>query len=171
MIIRRTWPNRELDRLFDLANLNHQRTSFGALTFGNIGDGTTAGRLRTNAAITYAIAGQVYTKSSTDNLWNLSALTNTGAAEFQAHALCLNSSGTASLVNSGVAASAAAAMAALKALLPTDKAVVGVFVAGNSTDYDNAGGLAAQGTIYNGIPDGVFLTSTFTPGLLTVVNA
>uniref|UniRef100_UPI00261DAF36 hypothetical protein n=1 Tax=uncultured Nocardioides sp. TaxID=198441 RepID=UPI00261DAF36 len=37
------------------------------------------------------------------------------------------------------------------------KAVVGVFVAAPECDFDDAGGLAAQGTIHDGIPEGAAL--------------
>lgn len=114
-----------------------------------IGNGTTAGRLRTNADIEYAIGGTIYRKAATDNLWNLSAETDTTGAQYRAYRLYLDSAGGATAAPSANAASAAAALAALPANVAT-KVTVGIFVAGPSTDFDNAGGLAAQGTIYEG---------------------
>jgi hypothetical protein len=124
------------------------------LAFASIGNGTTNGRLRTNAAVSYCIAGQVYTKASTDDLWNLSALTTLTSGQFQAVALYLAANGDASIGAGTVSASAAAAIRALPTP-PTDKCIVGVYVANASTNFGNA--LAAQGTIYNGLPSGYFV--------------
>jgi hypothetical protein len=92
---------------------------------------------------------RLYSKASTDDLWNLSAITDTTGAQYRAVALCLDASGTATIETGAVATSAALALQALP-VIPTTKSVVGVFVAGPSTNWDAGGGLAAQGTIYNG---------------------
>ena len=163
--IRKTWMFPELTALalqlaaviVDLA-ASHYRTEHGAVTHANIGNGGTAGRLRTNSAITYRIGGTLYAKASTDDLWNLSAQTDTTGAQYRAFWLYLDSSGTATIAAGENAASAALAIAALPAVTST-KAVVGCFVAGLSTDFDAVGGLAAQGTIYNGYPTAQTLTS------------
>lgn len=147
-----------IDNLYDDLYALLYRREHEALTFASIGNGSTAGRLRTNATVTYRIGGALYTKSSTDDLWNLSAQTDTTGAQYRAFLLCLDASGTATIEAGTVAASAAAAVAALPTVTAT-KAVIGVFVAGLSTDFDNAGGLAAQGTIYNGWPTAQTLTS------------
>lgn len=171
--IRKTWPFPELTTLAtaviagiaDVVALLYRR-EHEALTFGSIGNGGTAGRLRTNAAVTYRIGGTLYTKASTDDLWNLSAQTDTTGAQYRAFWLYLDSSGTATIAAGENAASAALAIAALPAVTST-KAVVGCFVAGLSTDFDAAGGLAAQGTIYNGWPSAQTLTAdsiTFVSG-------
>lgn len=123
-------------------------TASATLTIGN---GGTAGRLRLRGDVTYAIAGRQYRKASTDNLWDLSAETDTTGAQYRAYWLYLDSSGTATIAAGTNAASSAAAIAALPARVTT-KAVIGVYVAGLSTDFDNAGGLAAQGTIVDGWP-------------------
>jgi hypothetical protein len=122
------------------------------LTFANIGNGTTAGRLRTNAAISYSINGQIYTKASTDDFWNLSALTALTATQFRAHALCILANGNAALINGPVATTSDAALEGLTwDLIEESRVVVGIYVAGNSTDYTAA--LAAQGTIVHGWPN------------------
>lgn len=121
-----------------------------------IANGTTAGRLRTTAAVTGKIAGVPVTKASTDDLWNLSAQTATGAAVYRAFWLYIDGSGAASIGAGADAATAALALAAL----PTpaeDKCIFGVYVAGPSTTFTNA--LAAQGTIHNGIPSGAKIDS------------
>lgn len=106
-------------------------------------------------AVSYELAGVTYKKVMTDDLWDLSAETDTIAAKYRAYWLCLDSGGTASIVKQTGAdsASAAAAIAALPKVTVT-KAVLGVYVAGPSTDFNGAAGLAAQGTIYDGLPAG-----------------
>lgn len=119
----------------------------------NIGDGGTAGYLRTNASSSFKIGQFEYTKASTDDLWNLSAQTDTTASQYRAYWLYLDSSGTASIGAGTNASTAPLALAALPAPTLT-KSIIGVFVAGPSTDFNAGGGLAAQGTIYDGIPEG-----------------
>lgn len=136
-----TWKN-VLRRLVE--HIDH-----AALNSGAIGNGGTAGRLRTTATVNYRVAGSLYSKASTDDLWNLSAETNTTGAQYRAYYLYLDASGTATIEAGSNAATAAAAIAALPDVAAT-KAVIGVYVAGLSTDFDAAGGLAAQGTTYNG---------------------
>jgi hypothetical protein len=118
-----------------------------------IGNGTTAGRLRTTAATPFKVDGKQKSKASTDDLWNLSAETDTIAAEYRAYWLYVDASGTASFAAGSNATSAAAALAALPAR-SLSKAVFGVFVAGPETDFDDAGGLSAQGTIHDDVPAG-----------------
>ena len=123
---------------------------------GAIANGTTAGKLKTTKDITFALGGSLYFKATTDDLWTLSGLATLSTGQYRATALLLDSSGTASIASGAVAATAAAALAGLSAsgVLDGTKAVIGVFVAGPSTNYANA--LSGQGTIYNGLPDGVF---------------
>lgn len=128
----------------------------GTQITGAIGNGTTAGKLRTTASVNFKIGQFQYTKASTDDLWDLSALTDTTASQYRAYWLYLDASGTATLGAGANASTAALALAALPVVTAT-KSVIGVFVAGPSTDFNNAGGLAAQGTIYNGYPEGARL--------------
>lgn len=128
-----------------------EHVDHGVTGYPNIGNGGTAGRLRTTATASYVVAGSHYSKSSTDDLWNLSAETNTTSGQYRAYYLYLDASGTATIGAGSNAASAAAAIAALPDVTAT-KSVIGTYVAGPSTDFDAAGGLAAQGTIYNGYP-------------------
>ncbi len=120
-----------------------------ATTTVGIGNGTTAGRLRTNADEDFRILGTLYRKAATDNLWDLHAETATDGTHYRAYWLYLDSSGTATFAAGTNALSAAAAIAALPAVTST-KAVMGVYVAGLSTNFASA--LAAQGTIYDGWP-------------------
>lgn len=131
-------------------NLRTDARRAEALTYPDIGNGGTAGNLRTSAATTYrGTDGALRTLASSDDLWDLSGKTDTGAGEYVAHLLCVDDAGTASIVDGATAASEAAALAAVT--MPTDVAVLGVYVAGESTDYSLA--LAAQGTIYQGVPN------------------
>lgn len=148
---------------------------FGTYDDPGIGNGTTAGNLRTNASVDHRIGGVSFTKASTDDLWDLSGETDTAAAQYRAYWLLLDNAGAASFAASGVQSSVADALADLPALDGT-KSVVGVYVAGPATDFDDAGGLAAQGTIYDGIPDGAPLRGlrgkTYTaPKLLQISGA
>lgn len=151
---RKTGGREELDELWARLNSLAMLLAFSSFDDAGIADGTTAGTLKTTASVSHRIEGVAYTKAATDNLWDLSAETDTGAAAYRAYWLYLDSAGAASIGAGDDAASAAAALAALPARSET-KSVVGVFVADPSCDFDNAGGLAAQGTIYDGLPEGV----------------
>lgn len=142
------------------------RWQYGCVSTATITNGTTAGKLQaTSNALVYRIGGIGYLKAATDDLWNLAAETDTTSIQYRAYYLYLNASGTASIGAGDNAASAALAIAALPAV-PTDKSVIGTYVAGPSTDFNGAGGLAAQGTIYNGWPT----TLTLTSESMTLVN-
>lgn len=142
----------ELDFLWLMYACLNMLTMFSTFGSGAIGNGTTNGRLRTTASATGRVAGVEVTKASTDDLWNLSAQTATGAAAYRAFWLYIDSAGTASFVAGTDATSAVLALAALPAHDET-KCILGVYVANPSTNFANA--LAAQGTIYNRIPAGV----------------
>lgn len=122
-------------------------------------DGTTDGKLATDGPSWFRINGQLYLKLATDDLWDLSGQTDTTGAQYRAYWLYLNSSGVASIAAGTNAASSAAAIAALPAVA-ADKAVMGVYVAGLSTDFNGAAGLAAQGTIHLGVPTSLAQTYT-----------
>lgn len=138
-----TWAN-VLRRIVE--HVDHAAKNSGAIS-----NGGTAGRLRTTATAAFTVAGSLYSKASTDDLWNLSAETDTIADQYRAYYLYLDASGTATIGAGSNAASLAAAVAALPDV-PATKSVIGTYVAGPETDFDDAGGLAAQGTIYNGYP-------------------
>lgn len=133
-----------------------------------IANGTTAGKLKLSADAEYCIGGTFYRKAATDDLWDLSGKTDTTGAQYRAYQLLLDSAGTASLGDGSNAASAAAAIAALPAVVST-KAVIGTYVAGLSTDFNGAGGLSGQGTIYNGHA-GEASIDALTSTAITVVN-
>lgn len=145
-------PDEMLDQWQMLASL---ALLVGLSTFdrGGIANGTTAGTLKTVNTVGFRIKGAAYSKAATDDLWDLSGETDTAAGEYRAYWLLLSSAGAASFAASGEQASAALALADLPALDGT-KSVAGVFVAGPETDFNDAGGLSAQGTIYDGIPAG-----------------
>lgn len=121
-----------------------------------IADGSTNGKFKLLERIAYTNDNQPYYKAATDDLWDLTGETNNGAAEYAGHFLCLDG-GTASVVSTAKVASANAALAALGALIPTGKAVVGAFVSGLSCNFANA--LTAQGTLYQGFPEGAIMAA------------
>jgi hypothetical protein len=165
LTVRKNGHRAELDALWAYIACIHMLVGFSTFDDAGIGDGTTAGRLRTNASVDFRVAGLKATKASTDDLWNLSAETDTTASQYRAYWLYLNAAGTASIAAGSNAASAADALAALPDI-DEAKSVIGVFVAAPSCDFDGAGGLAAQGTIYDGIPEGVpcgVPTKTYSP--------
>ena len=152
--IRKTGRRNELDALWQRHNSILLLLAFSTFNDGAIGNGTTAGNLRTTVSVDYRIAGvQAASKASTDDLWDLSAEADTTAAQFRAYWLYLDSAGAASIAAGSNQTTAALALENLPALDET-KSIIGVYVAGVSTDFDDAGGLAAQGTIYDGIPAG-----------------
>lgn len=134
-----------------------------ALTNPTIGNGSTAGNLRTTTAADYrSLAGAFDTVASTDDHWDLSGETDTAAGVYQAY--WLYHDGTFSTAVTG--ASLTAAIQGLPAP-DTSLAVFGVYVAGPETDFDDAGGLAAQGTIISGVPLGwLDLASNAVPEVL-----
>lgn len=117
-----------------------------------LADGTTDGKIKTTASVTTKIKGASYTKGATDDLWDLSGETDTDGTHYRAYWLYLDSAGTATVAaGTDALTSETVAIAALPAIDAT-KCVVGVYVAGPSTDFNGAAGLDAQGTLYNGWP-------------------
>lgn len=159
LVLRKT-PNRDQVLARIVASLN-LRINFSHDSLPAIGNGGTAGRLRTNATVVGKVAGVPFSKASTDDLWNLSAETDTTASQYRAYWLYVNAAGTASIGAGANAASAAAALAALPAPDET-KCIFGVAVAAPSTDFDAGGGLTGQTgfTVYNAIPAGASLDGT-----------
>ena len=154
--IRRTGGRNEIDNLTDKVNLLVARTQQGTQDDGGIADGTTDGKLKTVNSVDYKVAGLTSTKAATDDLWDLSGETDTGAAVFRSYWLYLDAAGTATIAAGADAASAAAAKLALPDL-DVAKSVVGVYTAGVATDFNGVAGLAAQGTIEDGVPAGTAL--------------
>lgn len=152
---RKTGGRSELDGLTNAVNgliytLRHSVQDDPAIGNGT----TTAGNLRTNAVVGFTVAGLVFSKASTDDFWDLSGETDTTATQFRSYWLYVDASGTGTFVAGTNSADAASALANLPPLDLT-QAVFGVYTAGLSTDFDDAGGLAAQGTIDDGVPAGV----------------
>ena len=136
-----------------------QRADNQVCNSGQITDGTTAGKLKTVADVSTRVWGKLNFKAATDDLWDLSAKIDTIAAKYRAYWLYLDSAGNASVEtddDSGAtdSDSEVAAIVALPAW-DTTKCVVGAYVAGPSTDFNNVAGLAAQGTIVNGWPSSI----------------
>jgi hypothetical protein len=120
-----------------------------SITVG-IGDGGTAGNLAITSDVDFQIGGQMYETAETDDLWDLSAEVDTAADEYRAYRLYLDASGTATFeASTADAASAVLALAALPDESAT-KCPIAIFVAGLATDFDDVGGLAAQGALYDG---------------------
>jgi len=75
-----------------------QTRGTSCLKAASVGAGTTAGYMRTNAEVyIHTSEGNIVNKASTDDLWNLGALT-TAAGMYAKVALCLSSSAVASIV-------------------------------------------------------------------------
>lgn len=141
----------EINALAGAINANYYLAAHTCVTSGAIGNGGTAGRLRITATTPFKVAGALYSKASTDDLWNLSGETATASGKYRAYHLYLAADGTASISAAPSADSSSAALALLQLpAIPSTKSVIGVFVAGPSTDFTSA--LSSQGTIYNGLP-------------------
>ena len=119
-----------------------------------IGDGTTAGNLRTTAAVTPKIGGvDQASLISTDDHWDLSAEVDTAAATRRAYFLYSDGTFDAGTDVLGTDADALALLPAYDGA----KSVLGVYIAGPATDFDAVGGLAAQGVIEDQVPNGVWI--------------
>ena len=73
-----------------------QQVSVLGATAG-VGQATTNGYARSTVAIKYELNGRVLQKASTDDLWNLTAVT-TGVGEYKTVLFCLDDAGAASIV-------------------------------------------------------------------------
>ena len=93
-----TGQRAEFNAMWDAINGLVYWLMFAVQQDPGIGNGTTAGRLRTNAAVDFKIAGFTYNKASTDDLWDLSGEVDTGAGVYRAYWLELDSAGAASFV-------------------------------------------------------------------------
>jgi hypothetical protein len=149
--VRKTARRSELDVYAAQINALKLSLCHATRTNGAIADGTTDGRLQLITAVSFAVDGALKSKAATDDLWNLAAQTDTADDEYLAYWLYLDASGTATIAAGTAAATEALAIAALPEVTLT-KSVIGVYVAGPETDFNGAAGLAAQGTIYDGIP-------------------
>lgn len=151
--VRRTGSIDQIEAAFYLL----QSWANACLTYATVANGTTAGKLKTTSTISFKVDSQIYTKANTDDLWTLSAIATLGANQFRAVTLYLDAAGTATIdtgtivTNTNATAGKLAALAACP-VLPADKCIIGVFVAGPLTNFSNA--LSSQGTIYHGIPTG-----------------
>lgn len=124
----------------------------GPVDSAKIADGTTAGKLRTQANFSYRVNGAIFSAAAADDFWDLSAEVDNAAGTYRAYSLEVDAAGTASFVASTTdPATAALALAAL-ALPAATKSRIGVFIAGPATDFNAVGGLDAQGDIYDGSP-------------------
>jgi hypothetical protein len=155
MKVRESQDKDEFRALTAAINALHARSSFSARTSGVLANATTAGKIKTTVACVFALAGALYSKAITDNLWDLTGQTATASGKYRAYHLYLDASGAASISAAPTAdASTAAGALALLPAIPDTKSVVGVFVAGPSTDFTAAP--SSQGTLYNGLPDAAY---------------
>jgi len=133
------------------ATLDLITTILANIAWGNpaIANGTTPGRLRTTRAIDYRADARFYTLPSTDDLWDLSGEADL-AGMYRAYRLLVDAAGVPSFAAGPNAATAQEADETVPDLDGTASAI-GTYIAGPVTDFDGAGGLAAQGEIVNGI--------------------
>jgi hypothetical protein len=123
------------------------------LSFAGIVNGSTAGKLQNGSAAEYrGPTGVVSSVAATDDLWDLTGEAAPAAGKIVAIALCLNDSGTATIVRGDEvdgARDAAGFVAAVNALTrPTDRTVIGYFFADENTNF--AAGLTSSGTVVHG---------------------
>lgn len=145
----------EFDAVWNQLNGLVLATLFSVLDPPGLANGTTPGQLQTGNNVDYRIGpASKYTKAATDDLFDLSGEADTDAASYRAYWLYLDDAGVASVAAGEDRSSEALALAALPA--PSGGlSIVGVYVAGPSTDFDDAGGLTGQGTVHEGLPAGV----------------
>lgn len=139
----------EMNAVAGAINALNTRANYAVLAYPNIANATTAGKLKTQATVTFSIAGTFYSKASADNFFDFTGETATGSAVYRAYWLYVASDGSASIAAGTDSASLATAIKALPTP-DTTKSIFGVFVAGPSTTFTNA--LTSQGTLYNGLP-------------------
>lgn len=150
--IRRTNGRYEWDQVHQLVASAFLLDHFSTKDDPAIGNGGSAGRLRTTAEVEFHISDRRYTKAAADDLWNLSGEDPTDEAGYRAYWLLVDAAGAGSIAAGRDAPTEEDALSLLPPLDGT-KSVLGVFVAGPETDFTAA--LEAQGTVYNGIPEGV----------------
>jgi hypothetical protein len=154
MNVRRTGGRNELDIYSNVLRGLMYRLLSSCQVLPAIANGSTAGNLQTVAAVTPLVDGVPNASLvATDDLWDLSAETDTAAAKFRAYWLYVSAANAASFVAGSDMGTAADALRTLPLLNPA-LSIIGVYVAGVATDFDDAGGLAAQGTIHDRVPDG-----------------
>lgn len=154
MNIRKTGGREELDALWGLVNGLVYR-QWCAQNPGLIANGTTAGKLKTvTTTTTFKIDGVDYTKGATDDLWDLSAEVDTTSAQYRAYWLYLDDAGVATIAAGENSVNGELALKALPDLDPT-RSIIGIYVAGPSTDFNGVAGLDSYGDIYDRVPSGV----------------
>lgn len=152
-----------------LAVLNRMQNCLVGLNGATFADATQVGKIKTvGGTVEFRVNGEHYIKAATDNLWDFTAETDTAALKYRAYWLYLDNAGAAtfgtiSSPGTGDSTSAVLAKAALLAAgePAADKAVVGVFVAGPSTDMSADAIVAKSGaTMEYGIPEDMRYTPT-----------
>ena len=159
--IRRTWGQlNEIDRALRTLNWGVWAFLFGTINSAKLAAATTAGKIKTVAAIDYRIGGAIYTKAITDNLWDFTGETTLGTGLYKAAVLYLDASGVATYTLTPTATSAALALRAVGDLTlggyVSTKSVIGVYVSTAAQNWAS-GGLG--GTYYNGIPEAAYSSS------------
>lgn len=149
--------NKAVDDLETLRGVPDLISRNRCLANAAIARGTTAQKVKTVNSISYAVDGALFTKAGTDDLWTLSG-TTVADGFTNKYLLCLDTSGTASIVEGTQAATAGAVVLPS---LPASKSVVGVLTVATSgatfvpgTTALNAGTVTA--TFTNGLDSGYF---------------
>lgn len=126
-----------------------------SMSFGDIKNGGSAGMAQCgNAITTRGPTGVIAQKAASDDLWDLTGVTTNDADKVRAVALCLDDSGTATIIVgdqvTGTLDAAGIVAAIAEITQPTDKTVVGYHIGGNSKDYSAAletGGQFVEGNV------------------------
>lgn len=144
-------------QVFTLLNKLIHRQQYALLDSPACANGSTTGKAKTTRAAAYRVAGQVYYKAGTDDLWDFTSETDVAASAYAAYALYLNAAGTASILKHGSAdtTTAAAAITALRKLVDAEdaKCLIGVFVTDGTAKNWDGEALASGGTFYDGMPE------------------
>lgn len=148
----------------DADNANQQagqanyRAQNGPMDVTTLANGSTPGFIATTVTtLTYRVDGRVLTKAATDDVWDLSGVNpDNGAGEFRAIGLDLDAAGVGHIDDSAPSAdSENSALGNMNQPGQPDRARVGVYVGGPNCDWDDAGGLAAQGNFFLGWPSSI----------------
>lgn len=120
------------------------------LTSGNVQNGATPGKLKTQSPFDFMVNGTCYNKPPQEDWFDLTGQMALGQNWYRGILLLTDKNGQASLEISADYETASGAINGLPAT-PANKVIVGTYVAGNAAAPMNWGSaLAAQGTIVNG---------------------
>ena len=169
--VRKDWTSLELTKALTALNVAQILFLNGVVGSAKLAAGTTNGKIKTVAAVDFRIAGRLYTKAITDDLWDFTAETTLASGTYKAAVLYLDASGTASYALTAAKSTAAAALLAVRDLADggyvSTKSIIGVYVSTAAQNWTGALG----GTYYNGFPmTALSSVATDPAGVITFIN-